>query len=319
MVKAVKDPAVPRDDTYKSSTIHTGPGEPPSSVSRPTPRAKQVAARPVNKGKLLRPGGPNGAPSKLSGGRPNGTASRPTPRAVPQPKPQPAAAAHPRIVPQPVAAVAPSHNRTESQTSVRAPPPPPPPAAAPVAPQKPTAKALYDFSSDRSNELTIHAGQVVQIISKEGNGWCCFHCFHRAVSLTRYIGWWLCMNVTSAAQGWAPEAYLEEQAVAAAPRPAPPPPPPAPKAVTNGTASAAAAKAKPTPPAPPAKRPAAARKPLAPPARDSAVSLASHDSSGGSGRATPNSVSNASLAGGLAEALRQREHAMRGAPEVDEW
>jgi hypothetical protein len=144
---------------------------------------------------------------------------------------------------------------------------------------------------------------------------------HGAVTLTRYLGWWLCMNVANSAQGWAPEAYLEEQVAAAAPRPAPPPPPPAPKATTNGTASAAAAKAKPTPPAPPAKRPAAGgRKPLAPPARDSAVSLASHDSSGGSGRATPNSVSNASLAGGLAEALRQRQSALRGAKEdEDDW
>jgi myosin-1 len=48
-------------------------------------------------------------------------------------------------------------------------PPPPPPAAAP-APKKPTAKALYDFNSQQSNELSIKAGEIVQIVSKEGNG-----------------------------------------------------------------------------------------------------------------------------------------------------
>jgi myosin-1 len=136
------------------------------------------------------------------------------------------------------------------------------------------------------------------------------------------IGWWLCMSTTTSTQGWAPESYLEEQVVAA-PRPAPPPPPPVaaprPAAATNG--AAAAARAKPTPPAPPAKRPAAGgRKPLALPTRDSAVSINSYDSSGGSGRATPNSSSNASLAGGLAEALRQRQSALRGSQEEeDDW
>ncbi|KAL1969224.1 hypothetical protein VTN77DRAFT_478 [Rasamsonia byssochlamydoides] len=299
-VKAIKDPAVPRDDTYKSGTIHTGPGEPPDSVSKPTPRPKQVAAKPITKGKLLRPGGPGGGPSKLSGNRPNGTAAKPTPQPLPGSTSQPAAAEQPRPVPQPVAAVAASHARSgsaASQASVRAPPPPPP--AAPPAPKKPTAKVLYDFTSDQSNELSVRAGEIVQIISKEGNGW------------------WLCMNMTTNAQGWAPQAYLEEQ-VAPTPKPAPPPPPPAPKAATNGAAAAAAAKAKPTPPAPPAKRPTIGRKPLAPPARDSAVSMNSQDSSGGSGRATPNSSSNASLAGGLAEALRQRQSAMRGAQDDDD-
>src|SRR4051794_4022003 len=81
VVKVVKDPNVPRDDLYKSGTIHTNQGEPPNSVSKPTPRGKQVTARPITKGKLLRPGGPNGGPSKL--------ASRPAQsRAVPQPAAQ---------------------------------------------------------------------------------------------------------------------------------------------------------------------------------------------------------------------------------------
>lgn len=334
-MKAVKDPAVPRDDLYKSGSIHTGPGEPPSSVSRPTPRPKQVAARPVTKGKLLRPGGPNGGPSKLNGNRPNGTTPRAVPRPVPRPVPTPQAlpaatpaapqpaVVQPRIVPQPIAAAASAHRQTPSQASVRAPPPPPPapPAAVPAAPKKPTAKVLYDFSSGQANELTIHAGEVVQIVSKEGNGMSTSFSFFLFLTQNTddKLGWWLCMNTTTSAQGWTPEAYLEE-IVVATPKPAPPPPPPAPKAAPNGN-SIAAAKAKPAPPAPPAKRPTAAgRKPLAPPTRDSTVSINSQDSSGASGRATPNSSSNASLAGGLAEILRQRQSVMRPShEEEDDW
>ncbi|PKY07119.1 myosin-1 [Aspergillus campestris IBT 28561] len=303
VVKVVKDPNVGRVDTYKSHTIHTSAGEPPSSVSKPTPRGKQVAARPVTKGKLLRPGGPGGGPSKLAS-RPapaRQPVPQPTPRAAPAPRPAPAPA--PRPVPQPVAAVAASHARTPSSGSMRAPPPPPP--ASPPAPKKATAKVLYDFTSGQANELDIRAGEIVQIMSKEANGW------------------WLCMNPTTSAQGWTPEAYLEEQ-VAPTPKPTPPPPPPVARASpvpsTNGAASAAAAKAKPTPPAPPAKRPnMAGRKtaPAPPPApRDSAVSMNSQESPSGSGRATPNSA----LAGGLAEALRQRQSAMQGKrDDDDDW
>ncbi|KAL4803036.1 P-loop containing nucleoside triphosphate hydrolase protein [Aspergillus unguis] len=304
-VKVVKEPSASQVDSYKSGTIHTGSGEPPNSVSKPTPRGKQVAARPVTKGKLLRPGGPGGGPSKL--------ASRPAPQRqpMPQPTPTPQPAAQPtpasRPVPQPVAAVAASHSRNSSTGSARAPPPPPP---APPAAGPKKAKALYDFNSDSSGMLPISAGQIVQIVSKEGNGW------------------WLCMNLETSAQGWSPEAYLEEQA-APAPKPAPPPPPPvAPRASpapTNGSATVAAAKAKAAPPAPPAKRPNMAGRKAAPPPpvapRDSAVSMNSQgDSSGASGRGTPNSVSNASLAGGLAEALRARQSAMQGKhDDDDDW
>ncbi|KAJ5316311.1 Myosin-1 [Penicillium atrosanguineum] len=250
-VKAVKDPQAGNVDSYKSSTIHTSAGEPASSVSKPTPRPRQVAARPVTSGRLLRPGGPGGGPSKLSA-----AARKPPPavQSLPQSTPKPAAAAQPRIVPQPVAAAAAAHTRNQSSGSVRAPPPPPP--SAPAASKKPTAKVLYDFNSDRANELSIRTGEILQIVSKEGN------------------------------------------------------------------ASVAAAKSKPAPPAPPAKRPnMAGRKPAPPPApRDSAVSMNSGDSSGASGRGTPNSASNASLAGGLAEALRARQSAMQGKhDDDDEW
>lgn len=313
-VKAVKDPAAGNVDSYKSSTIHTSAGEPPNSVSKPTPRAKAVAARPVTKGKLLRPGGPGGGPSKLSqAARRPVPAAQPLPRSTPQPAAVPQPAAQPRVVPQPVAAAAAAHSRNESYSSVRSSgsaraPPPPPPAAPPPASRKPAAKVKYDYNSDRANELSIIKGEIVEIVSKEGNGW------------------WLCKNTTTSAQGWTPESYLEEVAVAPAPKPIPPPPPMAPRAtpspIPNGAGAAAAAKTKPAPPAPPAKRPnMAGRKPAPPPApRDSAVSMQSGDSSGASGRGTPNSASNASLAGGLAEALRARQSAMQGKhDDDDEW
>ncbi|KAK8162821.1 P-loop containing nucleoside triphosphate hydrolase protein [Phyllosticta citrichinensis] len=294
-VKTQKDPQVPYYlDVYKSSTIQTSPGEAPNSVSKPTPKGKQIAAKPITKGKLLRPGGPGGGPSKL--------ANRPKPTPAPAPAPAAAAAASRRPVPQPAPALsngAAPAARPDSSAS-RAPPPPPPPPAPPSAPKEPTYKALYDFNGQTSGELSVSKDEIVLVLQKENNGW------------------WLAKRLDNSAQGWAPSAYLEEHISAA--RPAPPPPPPAAPAravptpingnAANGTASAAAAKAKgkPVPPAPPAKRPAAKGKPAPPPApaqpRDSGVSAGS----GGGG----------SMAGGLAEALRARQAAMRKGADGDD-
>ena len=338
-VKVVKDSMVPRDDMYKSGTIHVGQGESPSSVSRPTPRGKAIA-RPITTGKLLRKGGP--------GGRPSQVASRPRPR------PAAAAAVQPRPVPTPAAVNRPivqvngttPHARNESASSTassnRPPPPPPPPAAPPArASDKPQAKVKYDFSSPNTNELDIAAGQILDVVQKEGNGKqppsLISSRLHRANKLT---GWWLCKNTSSGAQGWTPSAYVEEiEAVRAAPPPPPPPPVaparPIPSAhsaatipITNGVgrnpSPQPATRAKPIPPAPPVKRPVAAggRKPLPPPApaRDSAVSLGVNGGNSGtdSGRATPNSMGGGSLAGGLAEALRARQSALAGKDKDDE-
>ena len=129
-------------------------------------------------------------------------------------------------------------------------------------------------------------------------------------------GWWLAKH-PSGQQGWAPSAYLKEEAppppppVAPAARPMPPPPPPA-AAKSNGHGPVV--RAKPTPPAPPAKRPAAGgRKPAPPPApRDSGLSVNGTDS----GRSTPTP----SFAGGLAEALKARQSAMqRDRDEEADW
>jgi myosin I len=161
IVKVLKDSPSPAD-FYKSGAIHTQPGEPPNSVSRPTPRAKPVPPRPITRGKLIKPGGPNGRPSRITGNRtaqprPSANASRP----VPQPAAAVAAAAS-----RPAASL-PSHARQMSNNSVRAPPPPPP---APAAKPKIMAKVLYDFSGQKDNELSIKEGQTIEIVQKENNG-----------------------------------------------------------------------------------------------------------------------------------------------------
>ncbi|KAI9893426.1 MAG: class II myosin [Vezdaea aestivalis] len=227
-VKVVKDPAIPRDDVYKSGSIHTNQGEAPNSVSHPTPKPKAVAAKPVTKGKLLKPGGPGGQTGKLS----VASRSRPTP----QPQALPASDTTrttpntPRPIPQPVAALTTpqSHARNTSASSAgsgRAPPPPPPQAApAPKAPREPTFRALYDFEGQSEIELSFKKDDLLIVLKKEDSGW------------------WQARKADGpvTATGWTPSAYLKEE----------------PHAVANG---------KPKPPAPPAKRPAAKKAALPPP------------------------------------------------------
>jgi myosin I len=180
-VKVLKDSPSPVD-FYKSGTIHTQQGEPPSSASRPTPKGKPVPPKPITRGKLIRPGGPGGRPSRL-------TANRTT-------KPRPSAAGSTRSVPQPPAAVTAasnaaasaskpsstannplaatpiaSHTRNQGSTggTVRA-PPPPPPAAPPAQSPNVMAKVLYDFVGDGVNQLSITKGQTIEIVQKENNG-----------------------------------------------------------------------------------------------------------------------------------------------------
>jgi myosin-1 len=157
VVKVVKDSTM-RDDFYKSSTIHTTQGEPPNSVSRPMPKGKPVPAKPFTKGRLIKPGGPNGRPSKLSNGTRNTKpVAASTARQVPQP------------IPQPVAASIPSHNRNTSSTSSarHVPPPPPPP---PPAKRESQYRVLYDFSAQSANEISLTKDDLITIIQKENNG-----------------------------------------------------------------------------------------------------------------------------------------------------
>lgn len=154
-VKVVKDPAVPRDDVYKSGTIHTSQGESPQSVSRPTPKGRAIA-RPITSGKLLRKGGPGGQQTNMA------SRSRPTPAANTQ-----------RTVPTPSAVNRPvrqlngdaGHSRSSSATSGSKIPPPPPPAGG-----KPKAKVKYDFQDSNSNVLSIVAGETLEVLTKESNG-----------------------------------------------------------------------------------------------------------------------------------------------------
>lgn len=174
IVKVIKDNQVPRDDLYKSGTIHVGPGEPGTSKSRPTPKAKQKAAKAITSGKLLRPGGPGGAPSKLAS-RP--AAARPTPQPIPSqpsqtsrstpaaPRPVPAVTHQPQ---QPLASInGLGHARRDSTGRA---PPPPPPAMAPPAAKKDVYKALYAFPGQSANELTLSENEIVEVLQKDGNG-----------------------------------------------------------------------------------------------------------------------------------------------------
>lgn len=197
-IKVIKDPNVPRDDIYKSGTIHTDPGEPPNSQSRPTPKGKRVAGKPITQGKLLRPGGPGGGPSKLAS-RP--ASSRPAPqpmresvshstpqaysqqpqlqsrptssqaRPIPSPQPlQQRQTPQSRPIPQPVSLLnGTAHSRNPSSSSVTRGPPPPPPSTPPAV-KKDTYKALYAFAGQSENELSLEKDEIIEILQKDGNG-----------------------------------------------------------------------------------------------------------------------------------------------------
>lgn len=206
MIKVVKDNTVPRDDIYKSGTIHTGQGEPPNSVSRPTPKPRQVASKPITNGKLLRPGGPKGGPSKFPS-RP-AAATRPTPQQIPQtpPRTQPATSqlrpipqtvtTQARPIPQPVAGQARpilqpaaaqarpipqlvpvingvNNGRADSSNSVNRapPPPPPPPPSEPPAARKNIYRVLYDFGGQSQTEISfVQKDELIEVLKMETNG-----------------------------------------------------------------------------------------------------------------------------------------------------
>lgn len=159
----IKDPSVPRDDIYKSGTIHTGPGEPPNSQSKPTPRGRRVAAKPITKGKLLRPGGPGGpvgARSRQQPQVPQSSETGPTTRSA-YSEPQQVT-----LAPAVLLVNGTTHSRNHSTSSVAKAPPPPPPSA----PKKDTYKALYAFTGQSNNELTIEKDEVIEVLQKESNG-----------------------------------------------------------------------------------------------------------------------------------------------------
>ncbi|KAK2761062.1 myosin i myo5 [Colletotrichum kahawae] len=296
-VKVLKDSQQPVD-YYKSGAVHTQPGEPPSSVSKPTPKGKPVPPKPITRGKLIRPGGPNGRPSRTTGSRPQPRPGASSAKKGPSITPQIPAAASSIVSnssnssvssaktgpfgrqQQAASAAIPTHTKPAAATRM----PPPPPPAAPPAPGRIMAKVLYDFAGQRENELTIRAGDLIEIVQKENNGW------------------WLAKH--TGGQAWVPAAYVEEQAPAPVVAPRPPPPPP------NG----GAARGKPTPPQPPMKRPATGRKPAPTPARDSGLSL-----NGSNGSDSRSNTPTPSLGNSLADALLARKNAMAKKDEDDDW
>ncbi|KAG8733405.1 class II myosin [Ceratobasidium sp. 423] len=149
MIKFVKDETVPRDDVYKSHTVHVPTGEPANSQSRPVPKPKPGQAKPITQGKLLRKGGPSNS------------SSRPTPK----PKPKPAAQPLPGQSSTPAAA---SRNVPTPPVRSVAPPPPPPPAS--TEPEVPTVKVLYDFAG-QPGEMSLAKGEILELVEKDKDGW----------------------------------------------------------------------------------------------------------------------------------------------------
>lgn len=135
-IKFVKDASVPRDDYYKSSTVHVPEGLPPNSESRPTPRGRSSAT----------------------------TAAYPQPRTVRTTRPSQSRQAN--GYPQESRAPVVQPSRTQP------PPPPPPPTQPPrlIQPAQPIYRALFDFQGQTSSEMSFSKGEVLDVVKKEGNG-----------------------------------------------------------------------------------------------------------------------------------------------------
>ena len=160
LIKVVKDSTM-RDDYYKSATIHTTQGERPDSISHLLPKGKPVPPKPFTKGRLIRPGGPNGRPSRLTNGTKN---TKPANQSYAP------AASQARSVPQPAAAAIPNHTITTPAASAARHVPPPPPPAPPAAPKEPQYRVLYDFAGQSANEVSLKTNELVTILQKENNG-----------------------------------------------------------------------------------------------------------------------------------------------------
>ncbi|KAN0100376.1 P-loop containing nucleoside triphosphate hydrolase protein [Tylopilus felleus] len=146
-IQFVKDEAIPRDDVYKSHTVHVPSGEPPNSTSRPRAKRKQGVVRPITQGKLLRAGGPSNKPRSV-------------------PKLQPTA--------QPPLGK-PALN-TVKPTTTPAPAPPPPPARNPAPPPPPEEpdvelyRAKFAFQG-QEGEMLLQKDDIVELVEKDNNGW----------------------------------------------------------------------------------------------------------------------------------------------------
>ncbi|TDL28109.1 hypothetical protein BD410DRAFT_739578 [Rickenella mellea] len=194
-IKVIRDETVPRNDVYKSHTIHVPSGEPPTSKSRPPAKRKPGVVRPITQGKLLRKGGPDKPVA----------ASRPRPQAQPIPG---KTATPPVSIQKPAVATVQKPTASAAGSGRSVPPPPvrqaaPPPP--PEGPDVPMYKAKFQFDG-QEGEMSMKKDDLVELVEKDDNGW------------------WLVKR--NGAEGWAPSNYLE--LVPPKPKPAPtaPPPPP---------------------------------------------------------------------------------------------
>lgn len=288
-VKFVMDTHVPRGDIYKSGTVHVAPGEPASSVSRPTPRKKGAAGRTA------------AAPKSV----PNGRAVTPRVTAAsqsPAPAPAVAAAKH---------AIVSSNTHARTPSSSRAPPPLPP--SAPAKTVQSIYRVVYDFKGQSATELTVKKDEIIMITKKEGAGW------WLAKSPMGGEGWVPSSYIKEEQPAGAPKPVPQASRPAAPSAPAAKAPAPQkastraapPPRLMNGNT-----RAKPAPPAPPKARPAAAGrgKPQAPPARPTHTTT-DDALRGGTSTAT---ASHASIAN-LADILRARSSSTLQEDDEEDW
>ncbi|CAG8658065.1 4828_t:CDS:10, partial [Gigaspora rosea] len=182
-MKFIKDENV-KDDVYKSHTVSVCSGEPPNSLSDPPCQRKETSSTTSRKSQK------NSRPTKP------GVSKTSVPTSAP--KTQQAANTN-----KPSASVSGKNSTGQSSGRKPAPPPPPPPAAK----SKNMYKAIYDFATEDSGELSFNKGDILEIIEKDDNGW-----------------WLAKMNDD---QGWVPSNYLEEIKTAPVPTRRNKPPPPA--------------------------------------------------------------------------------------------
>lgn len=153
-----KDEMIRRDDEYKSHVVSVPSGEPMGSLSRPPARRKPGVVRPVTTGKLLKAGGPSNPNRAKQAAR-----ARPTPKAA-RPLPSSNGSAAPAVAAAPAAGM---HRA-----------PPAPPAAEPEedeeedGPSVPMYKALYDFAASSAGEMSLTAGEVLEVEQQADNGKC---------------------------------------------------------------------------------------------------------------------------------------------------
>ena len=155
-VKFVKDPNIPRDDVYKSGTVHVPQGLPPNSESRPTPRMRSTQQ--YSQTSFNRPAGGQSTQPTYPQSRPVPSMSRPGQR-----QPNESVAVTQRQATRP-------HPQAQRQPPPPPPPPPPAPSMQPPAPVEPIYRALYDFIGQTSGEMSFTKGEVINITRKENTG-----------------------------------------------------------------------------------------------------------------------------------------------------